>query len=277
MDKVIPSPGNISFRWLGQSGFLICLSDGTAIVVDPYLSTTLEEATRNQSWKRHIRMMDIPVPPEELDEVNYILISHDHRDHYDYASVKPIATCSRQARIIAPNTMEDHLLKDGFHDMVLLDDGKSFHTDSFQCIALKAAHNDFMRSDAGYPFLSYIIKEDGGLTFFLAGDTVYYPGMEDILRSYDIDVAFLPINGWSEELIEKGFASNLTFREAVDIALSARIGAVVPCHYGMFTINTEQVGRFVNYANQRGLKYIVPTDGDIFSVGKRGDFTWKSL
>jgi L-ascorbate metabolism protein UlaG (beta-lactamase superfamily) len=77
-----PKAGEIFFWWIGQSGFVL-KTDSLCIVLDPYLSNTLEQATKEQGWKRHIRMMDIPIEPVGLSGVDYLIISHGHRDHYD--------------------------------------------------------------------------------------------------------------------------------------------------------------------------------------------------
>ena len=86
---------------------------------------------------------------------------------------------------------------------------------------------------------------------FFAGDTILHPPLEKFLSSYKASLAFLPINGYTPELIEKGFASNLTYREAIELAIQTNVGITLPCHYDMFTINTEQIGRFINEANRQ--------------------------
>ncbi|MDX9825872.1 MAG: hypothetical protein RBU26_13150, partial [Sphaerochaeta sp.] len=85
-----------------------------------------------------------------------------------------------------------------------------------------------------------------------------------------------PINGYTQELLEKGFASNLTYREAIELALKANVGITIPCHYDMFTINTEQVGRFVNEANKQGLSYLIPTVYDTYILEQGGTVRWIS-
>lgn len=271
----VPDKGSIAFWWIGQSGFVMKMPDGTAIVADPYLSDTLEKATANQPEKQHVRMMPIAFDPSELSGIDYIFISHDHRDHYDFTSVHGIIRSNPNAKVVAPKSMVAHLKADGIDNIILLDDGLSYSADAFSCMAIKAKHNEFAKSEEGYLYLSYLIHT-GDLNIFFAGDTILYDGMADILRDFHVDIAFLPINGGSKTLIDKGFASNLKYYEAVDIAVESGISISIPCHYDMFTINTEQIGHYVNYANKRRIKYIVPTIGDTFFASKE-DCKWTSL
>ena len=40
---------------------------------------------------------------------------------------------------------------------------------------------------------------------------------------------------------------------------------MIPCHYDMFTLNTEQIGKFVNYVNnKKGMPdYWIPVIGEM--------------
>ncbi len=269
-----PAAGELFFWWLGQSGFLVKTST-LSLVVDPYLSTTLEDATRDQDWKRHIRMMDIPIQPSLLGGIDYILLSHAHRDHYDPESVSGIRQASPQCAIIAPRTLVPRLEAEQGGRIVGLDDGMEWRDGDLSIVGVRAKHNDYDHQEGlGYPYLSYAVSLCGH-TLFFAGDTVDHEALRSFLGDCGPELAFLPINGYTQELIEKGFASNLNFSEAVAVAKGARVGITVPCHYDMFTINTEQVGRFVNEANRRRLRYLIPTLFDTFVLQAGGTATWK--
>jgi len=258
-----PAKGDIDFWWLGQSGFIFKTSN-ICFGVDLYLSTYLEETTKDQSWNYHERMMPIPTLPEMIQGLDYLLITHNHGDHYDTRSVKGLMKQNPNLHIIAPRSMEKRLKDDGFTSLILVSDKDVYTCLGFSLRALKAKHNAFDYSSTfGYPYLSYVITCEGK-KICIAGDTILYDGMIPLLRSFSLDLAFLPINGFTEELIANGFQSNLTYKEAVSLAKEAEIKMVVPCHYDMFTINTEQVGTFVNEANAQGLcgKYTIPTIDD---------------
>ncbi len=273
--EATPQAGEVFFWWLGQSGFVL-KSDSLCIVLDPYLSTTLEDATKNQSEKRHIRMMDIPLLPNELTQIDYVVISHGHRDHYDPATIKSIVSVNPACTILAPKVLSKRIETEQHCRVLGLNDGQHWEENGLVIEPIRAKHNNYDYEEmTGYPYLSYAIQFASQRLFF-AGDTILHTPLEKFLSSYKASLAFLPINGYTPELIEKGFASNLTYREAIELAIQTNVGITLPCHYDMFTINTEQIGRFINEANQQGLGYIVPTIFDTFILEKGGTIRWIS-
>lgn len=66
--------------WLGHASFFIRLA-GITFLIDPILF--------NVSLLK--RKSKLPVSPEALKNIDYILISHDHRDHCDTKSLKLLA------------------------------------------------------------------------------------------------------------------------------------------------------------------------------------------
>jgi L-ascorbate metabolism protein UlaG (beta-lactamase superfamily) len=270
-----PKAGEIFFWWIGQSGFVL-KTDSLCIVLDPYLSNTLEQATKEQGWKRHIRMMDIPIEPVGLSGVDYLIISHGHRDHYDQATVSGILLSNPACTVIAPKALAQKIKAEQICRVVSLDDGRHWDEKGLSINAIRAKHNNYdQKEETGYPYLSYAIRLSSH-TLFFAGDTIPHPPLESFLSSIKAEIAFLPINGYTQELLEKGFASNLTYREAIELALKVNVGITIPCHYDMFTINTEQVGRFVNEANKQGLSYLIPTVYDTYILEQGGTVRWIS-
>ena len=111
-------------------------------------------------------------------------------------------------------------------------------SDSFEIHVIPAAHETFKVNDRGeHHFLGFILKL-GGLTLYHSGDCVVYDGLVERLREWRIDLALLPVNGRSERLTARGVPGNMTFEEARDLCLAARIGAMIPHHFGMFEFNT---------------------------------------
>ena len=121
--EATPQAGEVFFWWLGQSGFVL-KSDSLCIVLDPYLSTTLEDATKDQSEKRHIRMMDIPLLPNELTPIDYVVISHGHRDHYDPTTIKSIVSANPACTILAPKALSKRIETEQHCRVLGLDDGQ---------------------------------------------------------------------------------------------------------------------------------------------------------
>src|SRR5690349_17867392 len=85
-DKLAMGPGQgVSLYWLGQAGFVVD-AHGRRIVIDPYLSDTLEAKYRNTPHS-HARMMAAPVTADQLGAVDLVLCTHQHTDHLDGATL----------------------------------------------------------------------------------------------------------------------------------------------------------------------------------------------
>src|SRR5690554_3778362 len=86
--------------WLGHSSFYIRMSNIT-ILIDPVFF--------NVSFFK--RKLEFPVSPHFFKEIDYILISHDHRDHCDERSLKILAKNNPNATYLTGLGMEPLLNK----------------------------------------------------------------------------------------------------------------------------------------------------------------------
>jgi len=243
-----PAPGEILIWWLGQSGFVLRTAE-VCIVTDPYLSTTLEDATRDQPWKRHVRMMPIALPPEALDCVDYIVCSHGHRDHCDPPSILGILRGSPQAKVIVPPAVTAQMEWLPKENTVSVGVGDLYEGGTLSVTAIPAKHNQFdWTEEYGYPYVGYILHF-GDLCIYHAGDTILHDDLPRLLAEEKPDIAIVPINGGTPELVAVGFQSNLNGQEAADLCRSAGVKLMIPCHYDMFTINTAPAETFTAYAD----------------------------
>ena len=102
----------------------------------------------------------------------------------------------------------------------------------------------------------------GQWSIYHSGDTLWYEGMEELLRPFHIDVALLPINGNDSA---RGVAGNLNAWEAAGLGKAIEAGVVIPCHYDMFAFNTADPKDFEVAAKQIGQPYHILEQGGHFS------------
>ncbi len=94
------SGGGIALWWLGQSGFLL-KHHGRCLLFDPYLSESLTVKYAHTD-KPHVRMTRRPIDPARLDMIDVVTSSHDHTDHFDAATLRPIKESNPQLRLVLP-------------------------------------------------------------------------------------------------------------------------------------------------------------------------------
>ena len=249
-------PGGLRIWWIGQEGFIF-KSAGQIIYIDPYLSTYAEKVTKGRP-DEHVRMKPAPMQPKDVDHADIVFCTHDHADHIDPESIPVIAAESPCARFIVPECTRDTMKGFGIDDERIhtMKGDDELRLDNIHVCAIPAKHEEFdEHPEKGYPYLSYVINIDG-TNVFHAGDTIRYHGQAERLRQHRIDLAFLPINGRDEFRHGLDFAGNFTCEEAVRFARDINAGLTVPMHYGMFGINTADVGEFRRLADKCNLRYV---------------------
>lgn len=241
--------------WLGQSGFLVQYQ-GKRLLLDPYLSDslTLKYASTD---KPHERVSELVIDPAILPHIDLITSSHNHTDHLDAATLKPILENSPACKLIIPEANRDFVAERLLIDKTLpigLNDGETYQDETFKITAIPAAHNTIDRNESGQcHYLGYFITV-GGIRIYHSGDTLYYAEMENLISDFAPHVALLPING---NLASRKVAGNLNAEEAVNLAKSCNIPYVIPCHYDLFAFNTADVNEFINIAKEKQQGYIV--------------------
>ena len=241
--------------WLGQSGFLIRWGE-RFLLMDPYLSESLTEKY-SRTDKPHIRMTGLPIEPGRLDFVDLASSSHNHTDHLDADTLKPLIDVNPGMELLIPEANRDFVAERLGVDHASprgLAGGESLVAAGFECFAIPAAHEERELDDQGRDkYLGYVFSF-GPWSVYHSGDTVPFDGLEDALSGHSLDLAILPVNG---RAAGRGVAGNLWGREAAQ--LSKEIGArlAIPCHYDMFSFNTATPDEFVQHCHKLNQPYRV--------------------
>lgn len=260
-----PGPGEVAIWWLGQSGYAIKTASAL-FYTDLYLSEHLT-AKYAGTEKPHVRITEAPLRGGDITNAAWVFASHAHSDHLDPGTMPDLFAASPQARLILPAALVDHAAALGLdrRRLVPTSGDETIQAGPLTVHSIPAAHPrlDYDPS-SGYPFLGYVIEVDG-VTLYHSGDTVIYDGLAERLRAYDLDIAFLPINGTSERLAALNVPPNMNAQEAVDLARATAPRLVIPHHYDMFTFNTVDVRAFTRRADAAGLPYAVLHCGERFT------------
>ena len=254
------TPDSLHLWWLGQSGFLIQWNQHHALL-DPYLSDSLTHKYAATD-KPHVRLTERVIAPENLSFVDVITSSHNHTDHLDAKTLRPILQLNPQVPLLVPaanRAFAAERLQVPPESLHALDAGQSVALGGFRFHAIPAAHNTLERDAEGrHKFLGYIV-EAGPWKIYHSGDTLLYEGIENWLRPAGIDVALLPING---DKPERRVAGNLDGRQAAQLAHAIEARIVIPCHFEMFAFNTASPADFVNECHRLGQTHLVMRNGE---------------
>jgi L-ascorbate metabolism protein UlaG (beta-lactamase superfamily) len=254
----------LNLWWLGQSGFLLMGSYPQRVLVDPYLSDALT-AKYAKTNKPHVRISRRVVEPSRLAPyVDVVTSSHNHTDHLDADTLKPLITAHSRndlVVVVAAANADFAATRLG-RDRGLfeeLDDQVTRVSWGIEFTGIAAAHDTVERDHDGHcRYLGYVMRFLDGTTVYHSGDTVVYDGLADRLRVLGpIDVAILPINGK---------VGNMGGRDAARLAKDIGARVVIPCHYDMFEFNTaDPFAEFVPECERIGQPYRVLKLGERFS------------
>ena len=232
--EVPVGPGRAAISWLGQAGFALRAGRATALL-DAFLAS------------HEARLYEPSFPPSAATDLDVVLCTHEHIDHFDGESAPGIAAASPSAVFVVPTPIVDMVTEAGISGdrVVGLQPGETAEIAGLTIRAVPAKHGITMEDAYGFGeelsgglvrFLGYVVESEG-LRLYHAGDTIHYEGMETELRELAIDVAILPINGRDPERERRGIVGNLTEREAAWLAKEMEAGMLIPMHYDMFRGN----------------------------------------
>lgn len=238
IDDCVVAPGQIALWWIGQHSFVV-KAGRTVIYIDPFLSD-LEG-----------RQIPPMMATELVRHADIVCGTHDHADHIDRPIWPSLAEASSHAKFVVPELLRERLaieLPLGIDRMIGLDDGRTIEVAGVKISAVAASH-EFLDQDpvtGHYPYLGYIF-ETNGKTFYHAGDTVWYEGLQTKLRRWKFDLMLLPINGRDAKRLSTGIIGNMTYQEAADLSGPLNPGLVIPTHYEMFAGNPGDPAAFQEY------------------------------
>jgi L-ascorbate metabolism protein UlaG (beta-lactamase superfamily) len=259
-----PDAARLDVWWLGQSGFYV-LWAGEALVFDPYLSDSLTTKYAATD-KPHVRMTARVVDPARLSGVSAVTSTHNHTDHLDAETLRPLFAASPAAKLVLPAAnvgfARQRLGAAAEGRLVPLAEGVRGRVGEFEFEAVPAAHEELSPEYAGF------VVRAGPFTLYHSGDTVPFPGMAERLRPAAVDLALLPINGRAPE---RRVSGNLDGEEAAELAAAIGARCVVPCHYEMFAFNTASPALFVAACTRRRQPMAVLRAGERLTLEARRD------
>lgn len=232
-------PAALRATWLGHATVLL-QSGSFNLLTDPVFSERASPLT----WIGPKRRTPLPLSPADLPTLDAVLISHNHYDHLDIASLRALARQDGgEPLFIVPLGNARLLRAHGLTRIRELDWWQSLTlgTDSapLQVTLVPVQHwsgrglTDRNRSLWG----GHVVQHQGRKMFF-AGDTGYSPGFRELAARYGhFDLAMLPIGAYEPRAALRRQHLNPDDAVRIHRELNARISMGI--HWGVFTMTDE--------------------------------------
>jgi L-ascorbate metabolism protein UlaG (beta-lactamase superfamily) len=219
--------------WLGHASFLLRAA-GSTMLFDPVLFSSVGLRRRHP----------LPCRPEDLTGLDFLLLSHGHRDHLDEESVKLLARQNPPMQVLTSLGMVP-LLRGIARDLKVQEAGWWQQYDlgesaPFELFYLPASHwhRRGLFDLNTVLWGSFLLRLPDGRTLYFAGDTALGDHFEQIERHFGpLDIVLLPIGAYKPPYLMQ--LSHVNAHEAAKAANLLRAGHVVPMHYGTFDLSDE--------------------------------------
>ncbi len=244
-------------KWFGHAAFSITTPRGKVLLIDPWLKNPSNPEAK-----------DGKDPLAALSKVDYILLTHGHRDHVGDAveiakKTGAVLICNPE---LAGNLVKlaDFPAKQAETDAIMGIGGEVQIADGEVTVAMTpAVHSSSVynpnatateaeRAYGGNP-AGFVLIIKNGPVIYHSGDTAYFRDMETIGEEYQIDLALLNIGGHF----------GMEPRMAARAAKSVRAKLAVPQHYGTFPGITENSNVFAAELKKLKIPFYEMKPGEI--------------
>lgn len=221
---------------LGQAGFRLRFGAVT-LYIDPYLSNSVEAAEGPDLR----RLVPIWKPPHLINDADWVLITHSHRDHCDVDTLVPLSSASNQCRFVGPRDVGEVLAAHGIAATRFVQATPNWLAlgKDLRVHPLVAAHPEIDIDPQGNSRCVGYLVEYRGRRIYHSGDTLLNTSVLEAVQAFKpIDVAILPVNERNHYREARGIIGNMSVREAFQFSADLEVSILVPMHWDMFAPNS---------------------------------------
>ena len=245
--------------WLGHSSILLSIAR-QRVLIDPVL------APYNGPLGFLMRRFQAPVVlPEALPPIDLILITHDHYDHLDMATIKAFRETA--TRFMVPLGVSAHLKRWGIaaERIQELDWWQSARFNGLDIVATPAQHfsgRHVVQQNRSL-WASWVIQSPQHRVYF-SGDSGYDEHFQAIGTAFGpFDVAFIESGQYSPLWPQV----HLHPHESLQAFKDLNAQRYFPIHWGMFRLSThawyEPIRRLTAEAKRQGIVLVAPKMGEV--------------
>ncbi|HJR08141.1 MAG TPA: metal-dependent hydrolase [Pyrinomonadaceae bacterium] len=246
-------------KWFGHAAFSVTTPKGKVLLIDPWLKNPSNPEAK-----------DGRDPLASLAKVDYILLTHGHRDHVGDAveiakKTGAILICNPE---LAGNLVKlaDFPGKQAETDAIMGIGGEIKIADGEVTVAMtpavhsssvfnpKATATEAERAYGGNP-AGFVLIIQNGPTIYHSGDTAYFKDMETIGEEYQVDLALLNIGGHF----------GMEPRMAAKAAKSVRAKLAIPQHYATFPGIATNSDEFASVLKKLNISFYEMKPGETIS------------
>ena len=242
--------------WLGHSTVLLKV-DGTTILTDPVFSDraglSLGPVTLGLK-----RLVAPALPLSRLPQVDLIVLSHAHMDHFDVPTLRLLE--GRRTSVVTAYRTSDLLRPRRYREVREMRWGDRTRVGAAELRALEVNHwGARVRTDVYRGYNGYLI-EVGRYRILFAGDTAITQAFRAVRTSKPVDLAIMPIGAYNPWI-----HYHCTPEQAWQMGNDAGAERFIPVHHQTFQLSREPllepIERFHNAAGNQAERIAISRMG----------------
>ncbi|PTR10574.1 L-ascorbate metabolism protein UlaG (beta-lactamase superfamily) [Nitrosospira sp. Nsp5] len=206
-------------------------------------------------------VVDLPIPMDEILDVDAVIVTHVHMDHWDDAAIKLVP---KDMLIFTQNENDAAEIQgQGFKNIRVL--GANTVFDDITLIKTPGRHGGEKTVEKWADLLGHVsgvvFKHSDEKTLYIAGDTVWYKGVEENLKKYEPDVIIL--NSGDAQVLDYE-PIIMDKKDVYEVYKAAPKATIIASH--MESVNHAMLSRkeLREFINEKGMtqRVLVPEDGE---------------
>ena len=239
-----------------RSATLRITYDQHVFLIDPYLAA--KHSQEPLIGKSRNPIVDLPFPVEDvLADVEMVLISHLHPDHFDEVAQQRLP---KSIQVYCQPDDEAQIRAMGFSNVVPVNESVAWY--GLRITRTVGQHGNESWAPQMGAVSVFIFSAQNEPTIYWAGDTIWYAALKQLVLETDPDIIITHSSGAS---FEAGSPIIMDAKQTIDVCRTAPRSIVIATHMDTFDFDTVSRKELRTMAEAEGIgaeQLLIPADGE---------------
>jgi L-ascorbate metabolism protein UlaG (beta-lactamase superfamily) len=251
------------FIWFGHSSYFLQV-DGKKILIDPVLS---ENASPVKFYNKSYQGSSI-YTIDDIPDIDYLLISHDHYDHLDYDTITKLKP--KVEKVITGLGVGAHFEHWGYDKKSIIEmdwNETVVLVEGFEVTVTSAKHRSGRGLKSNQTLWASFVIKTSNMKIFYSGDSGYGTHFSDIGNTYGpFDLAIMECGQYSKYWPN----SHMIPEQVVQASLDLKAEKLMPGHWSKFSLSIhdwdEPIIKVIEESKRKKLPVLYPMIGEKVDV-----------